>query len=91
MGLFDWIDRVIAGSFLQPAFSVTVGLDLYLECTCECGVDGGDVALPFAAGWFSLALDSQLGRADSHQHVALSVVSVVVIAPPNNLSVQVLN
>jgi hypothetical protein len=56
--------------------SATPCVDLYLECARECGVDGGDVALPLAAGWFSLAVDSQLGRAHCHQHVALSVFGV---------------
>ena len=58
MGLFDWIDRAITCSFLQLAFCDTVGVDLYLECARERGVDGGDVALPLAAGWLSLAMVS---------------------------------
>lgn len=80
MGLFAWIDRVITRSFLQPAFAGTLGVDLCLECAGECGVDGCHVALPLAAGRLSLAVDSQLGRADCHQHVALLVFSVVITA-----------
>ena len=77
LGLFDWIDRTSTGSLLQLAFCDTVGMDLYLECTRECGIDGNDAAHPFAAGWLSLAMDSQLGRAHCHQHVALPVFGVV--------------
>ena len=77
-GMFDWLNRVITRSFLQPAFCSTVGVDLYLECARECGVNGGDVALPLTAGWLSLALDSQLGGAHCHQYVALSVFRVVI-------------
>ena len=58
MGLFDRIDRAVTCSFLQLAFGDAVGLDLYLERARECGVDGGDVALPLAAAWLSLAMDS---------------------------------
>jgi hypothetical protein len=78
LGLFDWIDRTTTRSFLQLAFFDTVGVDLHLECTRERGVDGVDVALPLTAGWLSLALDSQLGRPHSHQHVALPVFGVVI-------------
>lgn len=78
--MFDWIDRTTTRSFLQLEFCDTIGADLYLECARECGVDGGDVALPLAAGWLSLAMDSELGRAHCHQHVALSVFGVVIIA-----------
>lgn len=80
MGLFDWIDRTPACSFLQLAFCDTVGVDLHFECACERGVDGGDVALFLAARWLSLAMDSQLGRAHCHQHVALSLFGVVILA-----------
>ena len=79
MGLFDWLDRTLTSSFLQLAFCEPVGVDLDLECTCECGVDGRDVALPLAAGWLSSALDPQLGRAHRDQHVAVSIFGVVMI------------
>ena len=80
MGLFDRVDRTTTRSFLQLAFGDTVGLDLCRECTRECGPDGSNVALPFAAGWLSLAMDSQLGHPHCHQHVALSVFGVVKTA-----------
>lgn len=79
LGLFDWIDRTPTCSFLQLAFGDPVGVDLYRECARECDVDGGDVALPLATGWLSLALDSQLDRPHRHQHVTLSVVGVVIV------------
>ena len=75
--MFDWIDGTTTGSFLQLAFSDTVGVDLDRQCARERSVDGVYLALPVAAGWLSLALDSQLGRADCHQYVALSVFGVV--------------
>ena len=78
MDLFDWIDRTLTCSFLQLQFYDTVGVDLNIECARECGVDGGDVALLLAVGWLSLAMDSQLGRAHCHQHVALFVFGVVI-------------
>ena len=80
MGLFDRIDRTTTRSFLQLAFYDTVGVDLYRERARKCGVDGCDVALPVAAGWLSLAMDSQLDRAHCHPHVALFVFGVVTIA-----------
>ena len=82
MGLFAWIDRAATCSVLQLAFAVTVGMDLYPERARERRVDGGDAALHVASRWLSLALDSQLGRAHRHQHVALSIVSVVIRAGP---------
>ena len=85
MGLFDWIDRTTTRGFLQLAFYDTVGVDLGVECTRECGVDGGDVALALAAGWLSLAMDSQLGRAHRNQHVAVSIFGVVVKKPTARL------
>ena len=66
LGLFDRIDRTTTRRFLQPAFGDTVGVDLHRECARERGVDGGDVALPFAAGRLSLALDYELGGAHRH-------------------------
>ena len=78
MDLFDWIDRTVTRSFLQLEFCDTVGVDLYLECARECSVNGGNVALPLATGWLSFAMDSQLGRADCHQYVALSVFGFVI-------------
>jgi len=80
LGLFDRVDRTIACSFLQLPFCDAVGVDLYLECARECDVNGGDVALPLAAGGLSLAMGFQLGCAHRHQHVALSVIGVVIIA-----------
>jgi hypothetical protein len=77
LGLFDWIDRTLTRGFLQLTCCDTVGVDLYLECACERGVDGRNVAVLLAAGWFSFALDSQLGRAHRHQHVVISVFGVV--------------
>ena len=77
MGLFDWIDRATTCGFLQLAFCDTVGVDFDRQCARECGVDGGDAALFLAAGRLSLAMDSQLGRAHCHQHVALPVFGVV--------------
>jgi len=77
LGLFDWIDSTTPCSFLQLQLNDAVGVDLYPECARERGVDGGDVALPPATGWLSLALDSQLGGAHCHQHVALPVFGVV--------------
>ena len=76
MGLFDRIDRTAPRCFLQPQFCDTVGVDLYLECARERGVDGGDVALTLASRRLSLALDSQLGSAHCHQHVALLVFGI---------------
>ena len=55
-------------------------MDLYPERARECGANGGDFALPLAAGRLSLAMDSQLAHAHCHQHVALSVFGVVIIA-----------
>jgi len=49
------------------------------ECARQRSVDGGDIALPLAAGWLSLVMDTQLGRAHCHQHVTLSVFGVVII------------
>lgn len=77
LGVFDWIDRTFTCGFLQLAICDTVGVDFYYERARECGIDGSDVALPLAAGWLSLAMDSQLGRAHRHQHVALPVFGVV--------------
>ncbi|HEX5875001.1 MAG TPA: hypothetical protein VFY60_10170 [Pyrinomonadaceae bacterium] len=50
--------------------------EILLEFCCV----GGDVALPLAAGWLSLAVDSSLRRAIRRQHVALSVFGLVMIA-----------
>ena len=78
LGLFDRIDRTTTRSFLQPAFSGAVDMDLNPERARECGVDGVDIALPLAAGRLSLALDAQLDRADCYQHVAFPVFGVVI-------------
>lgn len=55
-----------------------MGVDLHRERARERGVDGGDVALPLTPSGLPLALDSQLGRTDRHQHDALPVLGVVV-------------
>ena len=74
MGLFDWICRSLAGSLLQLSDRATVGMDFRRQCTGERGPDGDNVARPAAPRWLPLAMDSQLGRADRHQHVVLSIV-----------------
>ena len=56
-----------------------MGVDIDRECTSERGLDGDNVARAAASGWVPLAVDAELGSADRHQHVALSIVSAVAI------------
>lgn len=66
MGLFDRIHRTVAGSVLQLSYRATVGVDLNHQCTGERCFDGNNVARAPAPRWLSLAMDSELGRADRH-------------------------
>ena len=54
-----------------------MGVGINRQCTGECGVDGNNVARAATPRWLSLAMDSQLGSADRHQHVALLIISFV--------------
>ena len=58
MGLFDRIDRTVAGGVLQLFHNTTVGVDLSHQCTSERGLDGNNVARTPAPRWLSLAMDS---------------------------------
>ena len=54
-----------------------MGVDFNRQRTGKRGLDGNNVARTATPRWLSLAVDSQLDRADRHQHVALSIVSAV--------------
>ena len=52
-------------------------MDFDHQCTGERGPNGDNAARTATSRRLSLAMDSQLGGADRHQHVALSIVSTV--------------
>jgi hypothetical protein len=78
-----WVCLIGSFALLPAAFynlrSTTVGMDLDRECARECGTDGRDVALPPTTSRLSFTMDSQLGLAHYHQHVALFIFGVVAL------------
>jgi len=54
-----------------------MGVAVDRECSGERDLDGNNVARTAPPRWLSLAMDSQLGGADRHQHVALFIVRTV--------------
>ena len=58
MGLFDRIDRTVAGSVLQLSDRATLGMGINRQCIGERGLNGDNVARTVTPRWLSLAMDS---------------------------------
>ena len=81
LGLFDWLNRTPAGGVLQLPGRATLGVDFDRQRPRERRPHGHIVAHTCAPRRLPLAMDTQLGCADSHQHVAVSVVSTLIRPP----------